>query len=61
MKKGIEKGIEKGREEGAHEQAIETANNLLQIGLAQEQIAQATGLGLETIRALQSHQDGNET
>ena len=44
MEKGMEKGREKGREEGIKESKIETAHNLLKMGLEPEKILKATGL-----------------
>ncbi|QTQ16855.1 Rpn family recombination-promoting nuclease/putative transposase [Treponema parvum] len=45
-------GEEKGFSEGSHQKALETAKNLLALGLSIEKIAQATGLDEETIKAL---------
>ena len=64
LKEGIEKGVEKGREEGREEglkegiekgeykKSIETAKNLLSMGLTIEQISKATGLSLDDIERL---------
>lgn len=41
---GIEQGIEQGFFDGSHQKALETAKNLLGLGLSIENIAQATGL-----------------
>ena len=41
---GIEQGIEQGFSDGSHQKALETAKNLLDLGLSIENIAQATGL-----------------
>ena len=49
---GIEEGREQGRAEGGHKKAIETAQNLTNMGLSDEQIAQATGLPLEQVKNL---------
>lgn len=46
-------GLAKGREEGERRKAIETARNLLKMGLSAEQISQATGLSLDEIKELQ--------
>ena len=60
IEQGINEGIERGREEGREEgieqgtiQAnIKTAQNLIKMGLSDEQIAQATGLTAEQVKAL---------
>ena len=39
-----EEGISIGLSQGAHQKAVETAKNLLSIGLSQDQIASVTGL-----------------
>jgi predicted transposase/invertase (TIGR01784 family) len=49
---GEERGISIGLSQGAHQKAIETAKNLLSIGLSQNQIAQVTGLSPEEIEKL---------
>ena len=49
---GREEGISIGREEGAYQNKLETAKNLLSMGLAPEQVAQGTGLSLEVILQL---------
>lgn len=41
-----------GIERGAHQKALETAKNLLSMGLSPEQVAQGTNLSLETVLAL---------
>ncbi|GHV42815.1 hypothetical protein AGMMS49546_22700 [Spirochaetia bacterium] len=43
---------EEGREEGREEKALETAKNLLGMGLSPEQVAKGTGLDMETIKRL---------
>jgi len=51
---GIEKGERIGIEKGRHKKAVETAMNLLSMGvLTLVQIAQATGLSEEEIKNLQ--------
>ena len=50
---GIKEGVEKGKAEGERKKAIETAKNLLKMGLPIEQVAQATGLSVEEISELQ--------
>ena len=49
---GEERGISIGLSQGAHQKAVETAKNLLSIGLSQEQIASVTGLSPEEIEKL---------
>ena len=52
MEKGMKKGREEGRAEGKHEANTETAQRLLAMGLAAEQVAKATQLPLEIIKNL---------
>ncbi|MBQ9441173.1 MAG: hypothetical protein IJU54_02100, partial [Alphaproteobacteria bacterium] len=49
---GRQEGLAEGWEKGAHEKAIETAKNLLAMGLSIEQISIATGLQVEEIKSL---------
>ena len=49
---GLAEGEARGRLEGSHQKALETARNLLQFGLSQKKIAQATGLSLKEVEAL---------
>ena len=49
---GIKYGISIGLSQGAHQKAVETAKNLLSIGLSQDQIASVTGLSIEEIKKL---------
>ena len=49
---GISIGLERGLERGAYQKALETARNLLAMGLEPEQVAQGTGLSLEVIQKL---------
>ena len=49
---GRNEGISIGLSQGAHQKAVETAKNLLSIGLSQDQIASVTGLSLEEIEQL---------
>ena len=49
---GLERGRATGREEGAYQNKLETARNLLAMGLSPEQISQATKLPPETIAHL---------
>ena len=44
VERGIEQGIEQGFSDGSYQKALETAKNLLDLGLSIENIAQATGL-----------------
>ena len=46
---GLERDIEQGLERGAYQKALETARNLLSMGLSPEQVAQGTSLPLETV------------
>jgi predicted transposase/invertase (TIGR01784 family) len=55
FEKGIEQGIEQGRAEeraAAYQERLQTAKNLKQLGLSNEQIAQASGLPLSAIAQL---------
>ena len=47
-----EESFDMGRSEGSHQKALETAKNLLQFGLSQEKIAQATGLTQAEVEAI---------
>ena len=42
----------KGREEGAYQTKLETARTFLTMGLSPAQVAQGTGLPMETIQEL---------
>ena len=46
---GLQTGLQQGIEQGAHQKALETAKNLLSMGLSPEQVAQGTTLPLETV------------
>ena len=46
---GLQQGLEQGQERGAYEKALETARNLLSMGLSPEQVAQGTSLPLEKV------------
>ncbi len=48
-------GLERGIEQGAYKKALETAQNLLSMGLSPEQVAQGTNLPVETIHEIQSN------
>jgi len=52
MDEGMEKGIEKGRAEGKAEGIIETARNLLALGVDIETVSKATGLDIGEIETL---------
>ncbi len=47
-----EEGLAEGLEKGEHKKAIETAKNLLAIGLSIDQISKATGLSIDEIKLL---------
>ena len=49
---GISQGIMQGITKGAEQAKIETAQNLLAMGLSLDNIAKATGLSLETLKKL---------
>ena len=49
---GIERGKTLGLAEGSRQKALETAKNLLQLGLSREKIAQATGLTQAEVEAI---------
>ena len=49
---GEERGISLGITQGEHKKAVETAKNLINLGLPQEQIALAIGLSIEEIEKL---------
>ena len=49
---GLERGRLEGLERGAYQKALETARNLLAMGLSLEQVAQGTKLPLETVEQM---------
>ena len=49
---GLSKGISQGINQGAEQAKIETAKNLLNMGLTLKQVAQGTGLTLEIVNKL---------
>ncbi|MCQ2264410.1 MAG: hypothetical protein MJZ70_09005, partial [Bacteroidales bacterium] len=51
LKEGMVKGMEKGREEG-RQRLLETARNLLRMGIPLDDVAQATGLSVEELQPL---------
>ena len=56
LEQGLERGLEQGRLEGlecgAHQKALETAKAFLSMGFSPQQVAQGTGLPLETVQQL---------
>ena len=48
----FEEGFTQGISKGAKEKAIETAKNLLKMGLSLEQVSQGTNLSLEEVKQL---------
>ena len=52
MDEGLERGKILGLAEGARQAKLETAKNLLHLGLSRENIAQATGLTKAEVEAL---------
>ena len=53
VRQGVQQGIQQGKQEGAHEKALETARKFLAMGLSFEQVAEGTGLSLETVEQLE--------
>ncbi|CAA7601772.1 Lambda repressor-like, DNA-binding domain protein [Acididesulfobacillus acetoxydans] len=51
---GREQGRAEGRAEGREEGRLETARNALTKGLSAEDVAEITGLSLETVRRLKT-------
>ena len=49
---GLEQGLERGLERGAYQKALETARTFLTMGFSPAQVAQGTGLPMETIQEL---------
>ena len=49
---GLERGLEQGLERGAYQNKLETAKNLLSMGLPSEQVAQGTNLPLDVVQGL---------
>ena len=52
IEQGIEQGIAQGLSKGAHQKAIETAGNLLIMGLSIENVVKATGLTSQEVEAI---------
>ena len=53
FKAGAEWGIAEGEARGSRQAKLETAKNLLNIGLSRENIAKATGLSRAEVEAIQ--------
>jgi predicted transposase/invertase (TIGR01784 family) len=53
LKDGLEQGLKQGLEQGWEQSKREIAQNLLEIGLDVDKIAQASGLSVEEIQRLQ--------
>ena len=49
---GLQVGLQQGLEQGAHKTKLETAKNLLSMGLSPEQAAQGTLLPLDVVLEL---------
>ena len=54
---GLERGLEQGLERGAYQTKLETARTFLTMGFSPAQVAQGTGLPIETIQELIDSQD----
>ena len=52
LEQGLERGLATGREEGAYQTKLETARTFLTMGFSPAQVAQGTGLPMETIQEL---------
>ena len=49
---GLQVGLQQGLEQGAYQNKLETAKNLLSMGLSSEQVAQGTNLPLDVVQGL---------
>ena len=49
---GLERGLQRGLERGAYQNKLETARTFLSMGFSPQQVAQGTGLPLETVQQL---------
>ena len=49
---GLERGLQRGLERGAYQTKLETARTFLSMGFSPQQVAQGTGLPLETVQQL---------
>ena len=54
IEEGIERGIERGIEQGTLQTKIETARKMLLKNIAEETVAECTGLTLEQVKELQA-------
>ena len=52
LQQGIQQGIQQGFSNGSRQKALETAKNLLYIGVSIENIAKATGLTQAEVEAI---------
>lgn len=52
LAEGKSLGLAEGEARGSHQKALETAKNLLHFGLSRENIAQATGLTVQEVEAI---------
>ena len=52
IERGIEQGIEQGFSDGSRQKALQTAKNLLGLGVSVENIVQATGLTKKEVEGL---------
>ena len=52
---GIQQGISQGLQQGEYKAKIETAKNLLTMGLSIENICKATGLSIEEINLISNN------
>ena len=52
IQEGIQQGIQQGLQQGIQDTKIETARKLLAMGLTFEQVAEGTGLPLETVEKI---------
>ena len=50
--RGYKEGVSQGISQGEHKAKIETAKNLLAMGISIEQVAQGTGLSIDEIQKL---------
>ena len=49
IQQGIAQGVQQGFSDGSRQKALETAKNLMALGLSIENIAQATGLSKQEV------------
>lgn len=54
IEKGIKKGIEKGDKQGREREKYLIARNLIEMKIPLEQVVEATGLELDTVKQLQT-------